>query len=450
MAESYSWRDRQFDRPTRLPGPDHLGWWVAVAFLLAVLIHIAAFLTLGHVRVALGFEAAEELRTAPLDIQRVEVLPPDLRLIPDTPEPVQPEDAAALLDEIDLLAQLPENTELDLSTEVVDPSFALQAGAPATAEGSPEAAGEVTELDFELPTDLDEMGSTEDPLPPAAEGQITVDPGAVEDPDASLDEVTEEIIRRGNDGNSDEGALDGAVSLDELIGLPEDVLLGSKTMLPSDLLFEYNSAELRESARVGLMKLALLVERNPQLFCWIEGHTDLHGGDAFNLDLSQRRAAAVKSYLVDSLRLDPTRIITRGFGESQPIVAGGSVDEQAPNRRVEIKMRRERPPAGPAVSIEQKPQRVRPTIPPPGRDKPAGTPPRREESTPPAVAAEDPPPRATPVAEPEPAAPRARVVEEPPPARPVEEPAARPVEEPPPARVVEEPAAPPRAIPIPE
>lgn len=398
MAESYSWRDSQFGRPARLPGPDHLGWWVGVAFLIAVLIHVAAFLTLGHVRVALGFEAAEELRTAPLDIQRVEVIPPDLSLVPEAPEPATPEDAASLLDEIDLLAQLPENTELDLSTEVVDPSFALPTGGPGAAAGTPESPEEATAMDYELPTDLDELGTTEDPLPPAAEGQITVDPGAVEEPETSLDELTREILQRGNQGDQPEGSLTGAVSLDELIGLPEDVLLGSKTMLPSDLLFEYNSAELRESARVGLMKLALLIERNPGLFCWIEGHTDLHGGDAFNLDLSRRRAASVKAYLTDSLRLEPGKIITRGFGESQPIVDAGDVEAQAPNRRVEIKMRREPPPKEPVASGE--------------------TPAKPADTGPPAPkAGEAPPLRATVIEEPEAAAPRARVIEEPPPPR---------------------------------
>ena len=80
-------------------------------------------------------------------------------------------------------------------------------------------------------------------------------------------------------------------------------------MLPSDLLFEFNSAELRESAKVGLMKLALLMDRNPNLYCWIEGHTDLVGGDDFNLDLSIRRAEAVQKL--------SGQLAAHGSGENQ-------------------------------------------------------------------------------------------------------------------------------------
>jgi hypothetical protein len=114
-------------------------------------------------------------------------------------------------------------------------------------------------------------------------------------------------------------------------------------MLPSDLLFEFNSAELRESAKVGLMKIGLLMDRNPDLYCWIEGHTDLVGGDEFNLDLSIRRADAVRTYLIESMRMDASKIITRGFGRYTPLVITGDENEQAANRRVEIRMRKTPP-----------------------------------------------------------------------------------------------------------
>ncbi len=158
---------------------------------------------------------------------------------------------------------------------------------------------------------------------------------------------TEDLIRKGNNGLVDNGKLDGIESLDEMLDLPPNLLLSKKTMLPSDLIFEFNRAELRESAKVGLMKLVLLIDKNPNLYCWIEGHTDLIGGEESNLRLSQMRADAVKSYLVKSTGLNADRIITRGFGKSQPLVTGGDADAQAPNRRVEIKMRKTPPPNAP-------------------------------------------------------------------------------------------------------
>ena len=72
----------------------------------------------------------------------------------------------------------------------------------------------------------------------------------------------------------------------------------------------------------------------------VDGHTDNIGGDAYNLELSKRRAAAVKNYLTGTLFLPGDKIETRGFGKTRPILKQGSVEDQAPNRRVEIRMGR--------------------------------------------------------------------------------------------------------------
>jgi hypothetical protein len=153
------------------------------------------------------------------------------------------------------------------------------------------------------------------------------------------------------------------------------------------------------------------------LFCWIEGHTDLVGGDEFNLNLSIRRAEAVKSYLVESMRMDPLKIITRGFGRYEPLVISGSVDEQAINRRVEIRMRKS-PPTGGQMKIEPKKAAVVEEAPPP---EPVLVQPLKplpvEEEPPRAVLIR--PQRALPVEEP-PAPPPLR-------AQPVEETAAPPI-----------------------
>ena len=134
------------------------------------------------------------------------------------------------------------------------------------------------------------------------------------------------------------------------------------------------------------MKLGLLMDRNPGLYCWIEGHTDLVGGDEFNLNLSIQRAEAVKNYLVTSLRMDSAKIVTRGFGRYEPLIITGTAEEQSANRRVEIRMRKtpptkdqmkvvpqkaaviEEPPAPAPKAILVKPKRALPVeeeLPPP-------------------------------------------------------------------------------------
>lgn len=429
MEEPFNWRDLRSDGPARLPGPDHLGGWVVTAVLVALALHGVAFFALGRVRVALGFPAAEEQRTAPMNFDRIEVLPPEMDAVEPDPADLSPPQSASLLDEIEVLQSLPQDLELEINPAVVDPEFAIKPQQPLK-EGAPEAMELDIAVPFDLATELAELGSTADSLPPAAEGQVIVDPGEVELKDPTLDAFTADILGRGDDGSAEAGTIDGVVSLDDLVGLPEDVLVGKKTMLPSDLLFEYNSAELRESARVGLMKLGLLVERNPNLYCWIEGHTDRFGGDDFNLELSRQRAAAVEDYLVRSLRLDGEKIVTRGFGEGQPIVAEGTIDEQAPNRRVEIKMRRE--PPGAEITTGPRPVEQ----------------PRIEEAIPPPV--EEPePPKAILVKPNRP--PPADHLDGAPKAEPVAPPRARPVEEAAPRAVpVEEPGAVPRALPVDE
>lgn len=417
MPDGYSWSEIRDGGTYRLPGPEHIGWWAAVAMLVSILMHVGVFLMLDRMKIALRFEQARELSTGSVNVRRVEVRPMEAeQAVPPENVITPPQDLASLLEEVDLLDALPKDLDIDIKPDIQQAEYALQMQNPALA-GDPTAIAMEVSAGLEIEADLPELGREPESLKPAAIGQLTVDPGAVQMDDSELEKFTEDLIKRGAGGNVERGALDGIASLDDLLDLPPNILLASKTMLPSDLLFEFNSTELRESAKVGLMKLALLMDRNPNLFCWIEGHTDLVGGDEFNLNLSIRRAEAVKSYLVESMRMDPTKIITRGFGRYEPLVISGGVDEQAINRRVEIRMRKS-PPSGGQMKIEPKKAAVVEETPPP---EPVLVQPQRplpvEEEPPRAVLIK--PQRALPVEEP-PAAPPLR-------AQPVEETAAPPI-----------------------
>lgn len=412
MEQDYRWSDMRDTGGYRLPGPEHLGRWATVAMLVSILLHVLVFFALDHVKIALGITTPEEISTGPITVRQVEVKPyePELALPPEemvTP----PAESAALLEEVDLLELLPEDLDIDIAPSVVDPEYALKMSNP-LAEGELDAPDTKTSSDFDISSDLPEFGRMEEDLKPAAVGQITVDPGAVAVDDGEINSFTDELIKKGNNGLVDNGKLEGIESLDQLLDLPPNLLLAKKTLLPSDLLFEFNRAELRESAKVGLMKLGLLIDRNPNLYCWIEGHTDLIGGDEPNILLSKQRAEAVKSYLVESMRMNPERIITRGYGKTQPLVTTGDAEVQAPNRRVEIRMRKT-PPTDEPIKVTPRAQPVAPPAPAP---------------TPPA------PPKAIlvkPNIIPEPAPPKAMVIPEP-----SEILKAEPVEEPPVPRAV--------------
>lgn len=101
-----------------------------------------------------------------------------------------------------------------------------------------------------------------------------------------------------------------------------------------DVLFDFDSAELKPNAKDNLEKLVDFL-RQYERGVEIEGHTDSVGSEAYNLGLSQRRAAAVERYLLDN-GIDGARIETRGLGEEFPVASNETDAGRAQNRRVEI------------------------------------------------------------------------------------------------------------------
>ena len=132
-------------------------------------------------------------------------------------------------------------------------------------------------------------------------------------------------------------------SLDGLLGktgggIPD----GTKPILmPTDLLFDYNEWELREEARLSMMKLGFIIQTNPGSRFIIEGHTDTIGGEDPNYQLSLRRAGAVRDWLINTLKIDGNNMQAVGYGKTRPLVKpDGTAEEQALNRRVEIMIKK--------------------------------------------------------------------------------------------------------------
>jgi outer membrane protein OmpA-like peptidoglycan-associated protein len=101
--------------------------------------------------------------------------------------------------------------------------------------------------------------------------------------------------------------------------------------------FALNSDQLTEAAKANLNRVSTALnstELRTQCF-QLAGHTCDLGSDATNLDLSQRRAASVREYLV-SRGVDGVRLVTTGFGETSPLVPNESEQMRERNRRVEI------------------------------------------------------------------------------------------------------------------
>ena len=100
--------------------------------------------------------------------------------------------------------------------------------------------------------------------------------------------------------------------------------------------FDFNQATLNPLSRSALSDIAGLLTRQSAWRIAIEGHTDNVGTDAYNQDLSTRRAAAVKTALVADFKVPANRLTTAGFGESRPRETNDSIAGRARNRRVEL------------------------------------------------------------------------------------------------------------------
>jgi outer membrane protein OmpA-like peptidoglycan-associated protein len=103
----------------------------------------------------------------------------------------------------------------------------------------------------------------------------------------------------------------------------------------SDVLFKTGSFELLPGARERLAKVSGIVIAHPGLRLEVEGHTDSVGGDDYNQQLSERRAGAVRDYLVQQ-GIAGDGIVARGLGKTQPVATNDTPEGRQQNRRVEL------------------------------------------------------------------------------------------------------------------
>ena len=107
------------------------------------------------------------------------------------------------------------------------------------------------------------------------------------------------------------------------------------TMKENMVNFAFDSADLTSTAKANLDKLATVLKNNMDTNINIYGHTDSKGTDAYNQSLSERRANAVRAYLI-SQGVAASRMITMGVGEKEPIASNSTDAGRAENRRVEF------------------------------------------------------------------------------------------------------------------
>lgn len=102
------------------------------------------------------------------------------------------------------------------------------------------------------------------------------------------------------------------------------------------IFFSFNSDAIREESNPTIAEIAAVLAKHPAWALSIEGHTDSVGSVEDNLDLSRRRAAAVKQALVGQHGVSPGRLAIAGYGESRPRDTNDTLEGRARNRRVEL------------------------------------------------------------------------------------------------------------------
>ncbi|GAA0872895.1 hypothetical protein GCM10009117_20420 [Gangjinia marincola] len=122
------------------------------------------------------------------------------------------------------------------------------------------------------------------------------------------------------------------------VGKPDmrSKLITEGKLVTYGITFDSGSAQIKPASNGTLKEIASVLNENTSKNVTIIGHTDIDGSDASNLELSKKRAASVKEYLVENFGVSQKQLSTNGKGETDPLEKGTDPASKAKNRRVEF------------------------------------------------------------------------------------------------------------------
>lgn len=123
---------------------------------------------------------------------------------------------------------------------------------------------------------------------------------------------------------------------DETVDIMMRMLKAGTVITMEGIEFEFGKAVIKPESSPVLDEAAAILTNHPEIEVEIQGHTDSIGADEANRKLSQKRAEAVREYLIDVHMIEPVRMIPIGYGETKPIADNSSDKGRARNRRVDF------------------------------------------------------------------------------------------------------------------
>lgn len=355
METEYTWQSARSSGYTRASAGNNYGWWVSLAMLLSILVHLGLYMVFENIQVKQivpGFEKVIQLpveRTETVvDEQTLNRLAEEAR--PPAPQPLEPVKEEPQIQE--LAPEAPEITEtikLTPATDVVTNLFTTPEAPPMPAAISmPDLS---KSMDFELPKGtsaadvkiaLDKASQTASANQPTIYVDETLQVGV--DTDELVKQMTKSV-----GGDTGKAISAKFSSLDTLLG--EGIQTPSaEVLIPTDLLFEFGKSEIKEEAKLSLMKLGMLILANKNATFVFKGYTDsipfrnvFGPGPRNNEELSLARAEAVRGWLVSQLGLEGFDLQAAGYGAANPLVLPTGKTEvdkvrEAINRRVEVEI----------------------------------------------------------------------------------------------------------------
>ncbi|SDU23359.1 Outer membrane protein OmpA [Verrucomicrobium sp. GAS474] len=332
----------------RPPAIGRRRWVVPVALFLSLAVHGAFFYVSDSFHVGrLAIPAEKGRMTQPTQVKRVEIPPTAIDQPPPTPVPPPPQvvqNAPSRLPEpspqmVDhgLLGAPSPSTSLPLEGPGSLPAFTPVVPAP-PASVSPYALDDHAKLDAEI---------SKFTLAPTTPGVPATVPAATLPAPGNPTAIGSSLPGQGRGG--DPVPAPSALPSPEQIGLqfrtppptlnpnlPQPVVL----TLPTDILFDFDSAQLRPGAEAVLGQALKYIGKYLRADVEVDGFTDSFGKDDYNQKLSLDRASAVQMWLRQRLPEAKFGVSAKGYGATRPVVpTTGTIEQQQKNRRVEIIVR---------------------------------------------------------------------------------------------------------------